>query len=323
MRPSTLVLSALLVVSLCYAGYLQIENARLKQHAASESAAEPLAQSPVVPEADEVSEPSTDEAATAAGETETPPTALAQTEAQQPQPQVGNRRRERIARMMAAFSDPQMRLDMVERAMGRIDESYADFFKSLDLTAPELETLRALMAERSVTSRELRMRGFAAESEVERALLAEQRRQQSDLLTDEIAALLGPEAAADLENYTDSLPYRESVEALASSLSFTDTPMTSQQSEALVQAMRSVSSQFEYTNDLSGRRGVSLGELSTEDLALYFQERETYDALVISSAASTLSAEQIAVLAERQLAERERDQRRAEFMRESNSASER
>lgn len=222
-----------------------------------------------------------------------------------------------MRRMAAVFDDPQMRVDMVERQMNRIDSRYAEFFKDLNLGEEDLNTLRALMAERNLINWESRMRGFAAGSDEERALIEQEREQRRRLLGEEIKGLLGEESAVALQDYTESLPYREEVSRLETSLSFTDTPLTSAQSELLVEQLRVATQDFEYTNDLSEMRGRELSAVGAEEVATYFSERERRDELILKSVASTLNEQQLEALAERQLAERERDQRQMKFMLES------
>jgi len=173
------------------------------------------------------------------------------------------------------------------------------------------------MAENGVVGMEKRMRGFGAGSEEERERVNDERQLQRDVLENEISALLGEQNASALQDYTDSLPYRGQVEALASSLSFTDTPLSETQSEGLVKSITEVSQSFEYTNDLSRMRGRGMSDLSSEQVSTYFQEREEYDARVLEAASETLSDAQLAAYAERQLAERERDQRQIEYMLEN------
>lgn len=323
MRPSTLYLSLLLAGSIGYAGYLQFENARLKSLAlsGSEAALEGAIAEGVDPAS--VSAQGVREMALSAGDAEGNGVAAAAAVANTPTEDASapdsraewrERRQERMQRMAAAFDDPEMRVDMIERQMMQIDARYADFFRTLDLSPDQLDSLRELMAERNVVNWEMRMRSAAAESDEERERLSAERGFQRDVLMEEIESLLGEEGAVALQDYNESLPYRGEVEALASSLSFTDTPLTERQSEALVQGLRKVNDDFEYTVDLSGRRGLRGAGATPAEVETYFSERERRDAMVLRSVASALSEEQLAAYAERQLAERERDRRQMEFM---------
>lgn len=310
MKPTTITLSVLLVAAIAYAGYLQTELNRLKAVPEEGLLAEVAEQKEVVPaEPIEkfVSAPPPAVETVAVEEVAPPP----------PEESRQSRRAERMKQMMAAFDDPAMRVDMIERQMNRVDSRYADFFKSLDLSPDDLDTLRTLMAEQGVVGWEMRMRTFGAESDEARAEAEVSREIQRELLDGQIAALLGEEDALALQDYTDSIPYRGEVEALASSLSFTDTPLSEKQSEALVGAIRDVSESFEYTKDLSRMRGREMAEVEVADIDTFFQERESRDEMVLEAAAESLNDEQLAAYAERQLAERERDQRQLQFMQEN------
>lgn len=316
MKPSTPILSILLVASIGYAAFLQMELNRLETSLASvadevEQFEEPLPESTLALETNEEPPAELGSAATAFQD-------LVEAEAgPSREEERAARRQERTQRMLAAFEDPQMRVDMIERQMNRIDSRYAEFFKTLDLPQEDLEILRTLMAEGGVLNWEMRTRGFGASSEEERALLNEERQFQREVLQGEITALLGEEKSAALDDYTESLPYRSQVEALASSLSFTDTPLSDDQSERLVTSIKEVSQSFEYTRDLSDMRGRGVSNLSSEEVATYFKEREEYDSRVLEAASETLSDAQLAAYAERQLAERERNQRQIEYMLEN------
>ncbi|MBC2605811.1 hypothetical protein [Pelagicoccus albus] len=305
MKTSTITLSVLLVGAVAYAGFLQIELNKLKEKSAIGS--EDVAASLENQVLDTAGTPAS-RALGPDGEAGPPPDS----------PEDGmsreERRRARMEQMLTAFEDPQIRMDMIERQMNRVDERYAAFFKTLDLSPEALETLRTLMAESGVVDWEMRMRGFSAETEEDRDRISMERDLQKDVLADEIAALIGEESAAALAEYTASLPYRNEVDALASSLSFTESPLSSEQSEALVSSIASVSQDYEYTKDLSSIRGREASEITASDISTYFSERAERDAQVLEAAADSLSDEQLAAFAERQLAERERDQRQMEFM---------
>ena len=311
MKTPTVILSVLLTLSAGYALYLLAEINRLEQLLV---AAEP----PIEDVANENSPTEVEVAETESVESE--PETVVQTgvepsqEKTEPSNDRSSRRQEWMQRMMAAFDDPQMRVDMIERQMNRIDSRYADFFKSLDLPADDLDSLRTLLAEGGVLNWEMRMRSYNASSDEDKGLVDSEAQIRKEALESEIAALLGEETSSELDEFTESLPYRGKVEALASSLSFTDTPLTKDQSEQLVDSMRDVSNNFEYTKDLSGMRGHGVSDLSSEEVATYFQERQEYDARVLEAASETLNDSQLAAYAERQLAERERDQRQMEYM---------
>ncbi len=314
MKTSTITLSVLLAGAVAYAGFLQTEVNRLK---AARSVESPAGLAEV--KASGVSEPAEERAVVSAP----PPAAVAapDVESSPPaSPPAGDwqtRRAERMKQMVAAFEDPQMRVDMIERQMNRVDSRYADFFKTLDLSPEDLDTLRTLMAEQGVVNWEMRMRSFEADSDEARSEMDAAREIQKKALENQIDSLLGEAGAAALEDYSETLPYRNEVEGLATSLSFTSTPLTAGQSEALVGTIRDVSKSFEYTVDLSQMRGREMSKVDAADIDSYFQERSTRDEMILQAAAESLNDEQLAAFAERQMAERERDRRQLEFMQQN------
>lgn len=309
MKTSSLTLSILLAAAVGYAGYLQTEVNRLK------------ALAPVGTEFSDSAK--VDDGRAAAGtelarRADAPATADVPVEpapvAEPPQTDRAARFAERMKVAMARFEDPELRADSVERQMNRIDARYGAFFKTLGLDADQMETLRTLMAEREVGDQELRMRRAGTQSEEEREALELARENQRAVIDGQIAELLGDQKATEMQDYTETLPYRQEVQALASSLSYTDSPLSEQQSDALARSIRDVSSTFEYSVDLSNLRRGDLASLSSEDISAYMSERADRDDLVLQAAAESLNDSQLAAYAERQLAERERAQRQIEFM---------
>lgn len=316
MKKSTLSLTVLLVASLAYAAFLQTEVNRLQTErvGVSESAALPLVSVPDAgveePEAVPQSEGGEDFDRMWAG-------VASSNDASNSEEERAARRLERFNQMLAPFDDPQMRVDMIERQMDRIDMRYADFFKTLDLGPDELDTLRTLMAERRVIDAELRMRAYGADSKEGRDALGEERKFQRELLDEQVNELMGEKNAMALNEYNGTLPYRGEVESLASSLSFTDSPLKEKQVNVLVNSIRDVSESFEYSVNLSKMGGRQVAEASSQDIDTYFAERVFHDDQILSKVAKSLDDSQLAAYAERQLAERERDRRQIEFLRQN------
>ncbi len=315
MKTSTIALSVLLAGAVAYAGFLQTEVNRLKAARTVESpagVAEAKASGASEPTEEEAGVPPPPSVDVVAIETEAP--------LPPPPPPADDRqarRAERMKQMVAAFEDPQMRVDMIERQMNRVDSRYANFFRTLDFSPEDLDTLRTLMAEQGVVNWEMRMRSFGADSDEARLEAEAAREIQKKALKEQIGSLLGEDAAAALEDYSETLPYRNEVEGLATSLSFSSTPLTDGQSEALVGAIRDVSKSFEYTVDLSRMRGLDMSSVDAADIDSYFHERSARDEMILQAAAESLNDEQLAAYAERQMAERERDRRQLEFMKQN------
>lgn len=319
MRRSTVYLTAALAGALGYAGYLQLENARLREGAgvAPEFAAAVASRSsepaPLAGDPDAASDTAEPRGSVAAAPYEPSPPEAAAAPAPERQASWQDRRRERAQRFMAAFDDPEMRLDMVERQMERVDGQFGAFFRRSSLRPEEIDIVKTLLAEREVTRWEERMKGFSLEDAAARDSLRADMDAKRLALTAEIATVLGEDEMAQLEFFESGLPFRRDVESFASSLSYTEAPLTEAQSERLVAGMAQADREFQYTKDLSELRRDGFEEVSPEEIDRYFQERAARDDLMVANAREALSPDQLRAFAERRLADRERDRREMEF----------
>lgn len=322
----TVTLSILAVAFAAYAGYLSMENSRLK---------EMLADLPKVDDAVTVEdiEEAAQEVVENVEEIEPPRrgpdfAAFEDLSPEERRERFAERRREaraaQLERALAAFDDPELRMDMIERQMERLDRGYADFFKRLGLPPEEIDALKTLMAERNLIRMESSMRASAASDE-ERAAIREDYRNQFATLSEDIDALLGEEDAQKLKRYSNTLQYRGEVESFERSLSYSETPLSNRQAEGLVNVYAKVNRDFEYSVDISqlqGRgRGRDAAPLTQELVDTYYQEREIYDAMLLEQAATVLNEAQLASLAAQQISEREREQRQAQLALENANVS--
>lgn len=224
-------------------------------------------------------------------------------------------REAQLARALKTFEDPELRMDMIERQMQRLDRGYADFFKRLNLPPEELDALKTLMAERTLIRMEAGLRASGA-TEEDRKAIREDFSNQLTLLSDDINNLLGEEDAKKLAHYSNTLEYRGEVKDFERSLSYSDTPLSERQTEGLVNAFAKVDKEFEYSVDINNRGGRGRGgenqPLTRETVDTYYQEREVYDALLLEQASKVLNEAQLASLAAQQISERERDYRQSQ-----------
>lgn len=323
---STVIVSGLAVGFAAYAGYLSMENSRLKAL---------LAETPKVEKritVDGVTE-AVEEVAENAEEIEQPRRRgdFAEFENMSPEERrerFAERRREaraaQLERALAAFDDPELRMDMIERQMERLDRGYADFFKRLGLPPEEIDALKTLMAERNLIRMESSMKASAVTDE-EREAIREDYRNQFAALSEDIDALLGEEDAQKLKQYSNTLQYRGDVESFERALSYSETPLSKRQAEGLVNVYAKVDKDFEYSVDISqlqGRgRGRDSAPITQELVDTYYQEREIYDAMLLEQAAAVLNEAQLASLAAQQISEREREQRQAQLALENANVS--
>lgn len=323
---STLIVPALAVGFAAYAGFLSMENSRLKALLAETPKVEkPITAESVAEVAEEVVE--------ITEEIEQPRRRDDFSEFENMSPEerrerFAERRREaRVAhleRALFAFEDPELRMDMIERQMERLDRGYADFFKRLGLPPEEIDALKTLMGERSLIRMESSMRASAVTDE-EREAIREDYRNQFASLSEDIDALLGEEDAQKLKRYSNTLHYRGGVESFERALSYSESPLSKRQVEGLVNVYAQVDKDFEYSVDISqlhGRgRDRDSAPLTQELVDTYYLEREIYDAMLLEEAAAVLNEAQLASLAAQQISEREREKRQAQLALENANVS--
>ncbi len=313
---TTVTLSILTVMLAAYAGYLSVENRSLKRRLANNAPA--FEKKPV----ETLAEAESEEPEIEAEQSEETGSGRRFADGERPtREEMMERRKEQMQaqmeRILATFDDPELRMDMIERAMERIDRGYAELFRRLKLPPEEVDALKVLMAEQGILRFEGQARTRFA-SEEDREAIKEDYRNQRELLAGDIEALLGEDNAAKFKQYSNTLEYRDDVESFERSLSYTETPLTKRQSEGLVNAYAAVDKDFEYTYDMSemGRRGGG-NQFTQEIVDTYYQEREVYDAMLLEQAARVLNEAQLASLADQQISDRERDLRQAQLQLEA------
>ncbi len=229
----------------------------------------------------------------------------------------GNERRERrleqLARFVANFDDPDERMAMIERGLREVDRRYSKFFQTLDLEPDQIEALRIMLAEQGVLRFEERAKSRFFESEEDLAAMQADIDGRSDELMESMSDILGEEGVEALQAYNQEQPYRGRVDRLETSLSYTKSPMSAEQSASLVAAYATIGSEFQYTKDLSDGQSLRSQEIAREDVDTYVSEMETFDSLVLAEASKVLNEVQLANLAEQQLADRTELERRLEF----------
>ena len=148
---------------------------------------------------------------------------------------------QQLAAMRELMARPEVqRLINLQQRAG-VESRYAGLFKQLNLSAEQAEKLSALLVERSNT----RIDAFTAAREQGvdprrspdgfRQLLADV---QTDLDAS-IKSLLGDTGFSQLQNYEQTMPQRALVNELQQRLSYTSAPLSSAQSEQLVQILAS------------------------------------------------------------------------------------
>ena len=319
---TTVALSLLTLAFACIAGYFAVENNQLREALADVQATQmAIGAEEETGLATEIEDSTEENGREEVVETaaEAKPTEVSE-RAESWQQRRLQARQERSRQFLDMLQDPERRLDFIERRMGGLDQRYADFFATLNLSGEQIEVLKTLMAERGVVETEARMKLFMAESDEEqKEAIREEMRLQQELLDGDIAALLGEEQVASLERYNTTLPYRNSVQEFARSLSYTDTPVSSEQSQALLDTYANLSEEFKFTENLGNGEYFRRGTMSTESVQTYIDEKEVFDTMVLEQASVYLEEAQLASLAEKQIAQRDRVAQHMEFMLQRNT----
>lgn len=140
-----------------------------------------------------------------------------------------------------AFSpdDPEMARLMDIQQKGQLDARYGALFKALDLAPAQREQLKKLLLDQQNLPRDVfaagRSQGLSDE-DIRANLPAMLQKSRADLDSG-IHELLGDAGYQQYQQYQNTLPQRSLVDQLASRLNSTATPLTSQQTEQLVQIL--------------------------------------------------------------------------------------
>jgi hypothetical protein len=144
--------------------------------------------------------------------------------------------RGRIGGPMEAFDSPEMRQLMALEQKGRLDGRYATLFQALRLPPEKLEQLKQLLVDKQnammdVMAAAHRQNLFEGGNAADVPGLM---RREQDAIDSNIRELLGDAAFEEYQDYERTRAQRGLVDQLANRLSYTDNPLTPQQSQAMV-----------------------------------------------------------------------------------------
>jgi hypothetical protein len=141
--------------------------------------------------------------------------------------------------MMALLQSPEVQKLLAIQQKSQLDARYATLFKNLNLSPEQLEKFKGLLLERQASRMDVmaaaRDQGIDPRTDQKgfRALMDSA---QADIDTS-IKAAIGDNAFAQYKSYEQTAPQRGTVNQLQQSLSYTATPLTSEQSDKLVQIL--------------------------------------------------------------------------------------
>ncbi len=181
----------------------------------------------------------------------------------------------RWADMREVMEDPEMQRLMLLRHRGALDGRYADLFKRLNLSPAQLEQLKTLLAERQLSMRDTfsaaREQGLNPRDNPEafRKLIETTR----NSIDESIRELLGDAGYAQFQRFETTEPQRRAVSQLQQRLSYTGAPLTTAQSDQLVQILSASGSPQITESTLNQARGV-LSTVQVEALEQLYQEQQ-------------------------------------------------
>ena len=143
------------------------------------------------------------------------------------------------AGFMAMMEKPEIQKLLAQQQRGALDSRYAALFKNLNLTPEQLAKFKDLLVEKQTAIADV-MAAARAQGIDPRTNRDEFRQLISDTQAEidaNIKSTLGDAGFAQYQNYQRTLPQRNTVSQLEQSLSYTSTPLTSAQSDQMIQIL--------------------------------------------------------------------------------------
>jgi len=148
------------------------------------------------------------------------------------------RPRGRFGNMRAMMNDPDFVKIMALQQKARLDSSYGPLFKQLtqqfNLSPAQLAAFQNLLAEKQNAARDA-IAAARDQGVTDRAEIGALVGQSNADIDQQIQATLGPGGYTQYQGYEQTLPERNTVNQIQQSLSYTNTPLTGQQAQELLQ----------------------------------------------------------------------------------------
>jgi hypothetical protein len=155
----------------------------------------------------------------------------------------GQRQRGRFGNMRALMNDPQFAQLMALQQKAALNSSYAPLFKQLaqqlGLSPAQIDAFQNLLVQKQAAARDVitAARDQGLNPATDRAELNQLLTQSNAEIDQQIQATLGDAGFAQYQNYEQTLPERNTVNELQQMLSYTNTPMTDQQANTIIQTL--------------------------------------------------------------------------------------
>jgi chorismate mutase len=227
------------------------------------------------------------------------------------------RRGGRAGGFAAMAGNPAFQKLLAIQMRGRVDQTYAALFKSLNLTPDQLNQLQGLLADKQQALMDVmqaaREQGINPRTDPDGfKTLMNQAVQQSDAT---IQQALGDAGFAQYQQYQQTLPERNTVNSLQQQLSYTQTPLTDDQANQMIGLL----SQNQPPRPGNGTSGTGNGGDSGPGIMSLMNGGGTAKVTdqAVTQAQGVLSAPQVATLQEIQQ-QQQAQQQMQQMMRSAN-----
>ncbi len=198
------------------------------------------------------------------------------------------------------FKSPEMR-EMIKAqqkaVMGpMLDKTYGPLFAQLNLSADQKSYLRDLMEKKMMASADAGMELMGGDADpAKRAELTKTIKDTTDAYNEQIKSFLGDANYAQYESYEKTQPERMQLSQFRDQLASSQTPLSADQEQQLVQAMATERANFKWTTDYANanKDPANLAEMFSEDhLNAFAQEKAQYDQVALARAQQILGPDQ-------------------------------
>ena len=167
--------------------------------------------------------------------------------------------------MSAVMNNPEAQKLLAIQAKAQLDSRYAALFKSLNLTPEQLDQFKSLLVEKQAAVMDALQaaRAQGLDPRTDPAGFKAAVTQAQNAVDQQIQQSLGDAGYAQYQQYQQTLPERNTVTQLQTSLSYTQTPLTSDQVDQMIQVLAQTQPQkaSNGTTGTGGGGGMNIGAL--------------------------------------------------------------
>lgn len=189
-----------------------------------------------------------------------------------------------------------------------VDKSYAEFFKSMNLTPEQAGTLKDLILNKMLAGAELGLQSLSGEmTPAERTAQAQRLQEDQAAINEQIKTLLGEDNYAVFQDYEKSIPDRMAVDQFKAQLGDAQA-LNPGQEQLLMAALTEERRNFRFTTDFNDQNNYSedlLTKFNEANVNQYVSELDQLNQRYLERAQSILSPAQFEAYASSLKAQRE------------------